>query len=245
MEVKIIIPTKGRAKTIISHRYVAHAIICCPESEKEDYKKTCAESEVIAHPDSLIGLALKRQWIMDKFGDVFMVDDDIMGMTNLAKRRGEAGRVDPVDAYWIIQNCANIAKLTGCYLYGFNKNVRPEHYSGHLPYAMTGYINECAIGILKGSKHLKFNPDIKGSGDYYICALNAYHHRKSFIDMRYCFNQDGIGNAIGGASDYRTTETEKQDFELLKMFFGNAIQLKTGGMFANKHAHSKTLIIPF
>ncbi len=32
MEVSVVIPTKGRAKTIISHRIVANAIICCQES---------------------------------------------------------------------------------------------------------------------------------------------------------------------------------------------------------------------
>lgn len=245
MEVKVVIPTKGRAKTIISHNHVANCIICCPDAEAAAYKESCPDNEIVSHPDDMLGLALKRQWIMDKFGDVFMIDDDISGMTNLAKKAGEVRKVPPDKAYWIIQNCANVAKIAGCYLFGFNNFVRPEHYHGHEPYALTGYINECAIGLLSGTPHLKFNPDIKGSGDYYICALNAYFHRKSFIDKRYCFIQDGIGNQTGGASEYRTGETEKKDFELLRFFFGDAIQPKTGGRFANRHAHSKRLRIPF
>ncbi len=188
---------------------------------------------------------MKRQWIYEHFGNVFMMDDDLKGMSRLTNKQNESAFLTPEQAYWIIQNCANMAKLSGSYLFGFNNFVRPEHYHGQTPFVLSGYINECAIGLLKGSEHLKFNEAVKGGGDYYICALNAHFHRKSFIDKRFCFNQDGIGNNIGGASDYRTRETERSDFELLQFYFGDAIRRKTGGRFGNVHEHSKTLVIPY
>jgi len=243
--VPIVIPTKGRSKEISSHKYVDNSIICVSESEHDQYKEHNPDYEYVKHPDSIIGIAMKRQWIYDKFGDVFMMDDDLKGLARLSQKKGESQKLTGEQAYWIIQAAANMAKLTGCYLYGFNNFVRPEHYHGHTPFVMTGYINGCGLGMLKGAKHLKFNDSIKTNNDFYICGLNAYHYRKAFIDKRYCFNQDSFGDNIGGCAEVRTNKAEKSDYEILRMYFGNAIKLKTGGNTAAKHEHSKTLEVPF
>lgn len=242
---KIVIPSKGRSAAISSHRYVANSIICVSESELEQYKSFNPDAEFVVHPDSIKGIANKRQWIYDQFGDVFMMDDDLKGLARLTQKKGESAKINPELAYWIIQNAGNLAVMTGCYLFGFNNFVRPEHYHGHTPFAMTGYINGCGLGMVKGATKLKFNDSIKTNNDFYICGLNAFHYRKAFIDKRYCFNQDSFGDNIGGCADVRTNEAEKSDYELLKMFFGNAIKLKTAGNTPAKHAHSKTLEIPF
>lgn len=245
-EFKIVIPTKGRAKTITSHLYVSNCIICCPESEKEDYAKKCPNTEIVTHPDTLLGIGLKRQWIYEKFGDVFMMDDDLKGIMKMTAKKGESGSTTPEQAYWIIQGAGNMARLAGCFLFGFNNFVRPEHYHGHKPFALTGYINGCGIGMLReGQEHLKFNPAIKTNNDFYICGINAFHYRKSWIDKRYCFSQDSFGDNTGGCAEIRTNEVEKKDYELLRTFFGAAIKLKSGGLFASKHAYSKSLEIPF
>lgn len=246
MEVPIVIPTKGRAKAITSHKYVDHSIICVSKSELDEYKQYNPNSEYVVHPDNVIGIAQKRQWIYDKFKDVFMMDDDLKGMARLTQKLKEPQKITSEQAYWIIQNCANLALITGCHVFGFNNFVRPEHYHGHTPFRMTGYINGCGLGLLSGGrKLLKFHDSIKTNNDFYIAGLNAYHYRKAFIDKRYCFNQDSFGDNIGGCADVRTNEAEKQDFELLKMFFGNAVKLKTSGNTRAKHEHSKTMEIPY
>lgn len=39
VEVKVVIPTKGRAKTMFAHKYVSNCIICVQESELGIYKE--------------------------------------------------------------------------------------------------------------------------------------------------------------------------------------------------------------
>lgn len=246
MEVKIVIPTAGRAMSITSHKYVANCIICVPEKELEHYQEHVPGQEYVAHPDNVVGIANKRQWIYEKFRNVFMMDDDLTGLKRLTQKKKETQNIDPETSYWIIQNCANMARLTGSHLFGFNNFVRPEHYHGHTPFALTGYINGCGLGLLEtGIEKLVFSPKIKTNNDFYICALNAYYYRKCWIDKRYAFNQKSFANNTGGCADIRTNETEKEDFELLQYFFGSAVKIKNATLFASKHEYSKTLHIPF
>lgn len=72
-KIKIIIPTADRAKTV--HPKIPGQILCVPENQVEQYKEH-NDCEILTHP-KIKGLALKRQWILEKFGSVFMIDDDI------------------------------------------------------------------------------------------------------------------------------------------------------------------------
>ncbi len=63
--------------------------------------------------------------------------------------------------------------------------------------------------------------------------------------MRFGVNRDSFGETIGGAANIRTLETEKRDTELLKSFFGAAVELKSDQGKKGKHAFSKNLKIPF
>lgn len=244
--VPIVIPTAGRAKAISSYRYVSDTIICVAESEADLYKENNPGQSWVTHPDSVKGIAEKRQWIYDQFGNVFMMDDDLTGLKKLTPKAGEKDTTTPEQANAIIQNCANLAKIAGCYLFGFNNFVRPEHYHGHTPFALSGYINGCGLRLLEGgADKLKFDKLIKTNNDFYIAGLNAFYYRKNFIDKRYAFNQDSFANNLGGCSDVRTNEAEKSDFELLEKYFGSAMQIKKHGLFRSKHAYSKRLIIPY
>lgn len=243
-EFKIVIPSAGRANTICSHLYINHCIACVPEKEKKSYQEHNPLLEVISHPP-IKGIGMKREWIYKKFGNVFMMDDDLKGLKRMHQKAKDKQEVDREAAYWIIQSLGNLAQLTGAYLFGFNNFVRPEHYHGHFPYKLTGYINGCGMGLVKGAKKLRFNPDIKTNNDFFICGLNAFHYRKCFIDKRFCFAQDSFANNIGGCADVRTNEVERKDYELLRSFFGAAVKKKTAGNTAAKHEFSKTLEIPF
>lgn len=244
--VTIVIPTAGRAAAISTHKYIDNTIICCPESELALYKKHNPKATFDPHPDSIIGIALKRQWIWNKYPNVFMADDDLKGLNRLTVKKGQPSTVPADAAYDIIQNCANLARLTGCYLFGFNPYVVPEHYVGEHPFVMSGYINGCGLGLLDGAqKKLKFNAEIATNNDFYICGLNAFYYRKCFIDYRFSMMQDSFGDNIGGCADVRTRDVEKRDYELLREFFGNAISLKNIGATKAKHAHSKRLTVPY
>lgn len=53
-----------------------YTYVCCPESEAEEHRT--AGRQVFSHPDDLLGIAPKRDWIIENSDDdqVMMIDDD-------------------------------------------------------------------------------------------------------------------------------------------------------------------------
>lgn len=246
MEFKIVVPTKGRAQTMCTHKYVDNVIICPAESELAAYKEINPDCEYVAHPDSVVGMAAKRQWIYDKFKNVFMMDDDLKGFSRLTQKAGESAAVNSKLAYNLIQFSGNMAKMSGAYLFGFNSVQRPEHYSVHKPFKLSGIINGCAFGMVQGADKLKFNDQFTLGHEFYISGLNAYHYRKIFLDLRFTVIHNSFGDDTGGCANMRTLETEKKDLDLLIGFFGDAIKLKSDvDHKKGKHEFSKNFIIPF
>ena len=88
-EVAIVIPTHGRAGSVSTFKVFPMAILCVAESQEKLYREAYPDKEIVVHPDSIKGLASKRQWIYDYWGDVFQVDDDITAMTDLSVAAGE------------------------------------------------------------------------------------------------------------------------------------------------------------
>ena len=91
MGCQIVIPSHKRAGRVRTTSVVANAIICVPESQQADYARSNPNTEIVTHPDTVIGLARKRDWIIKHFRDVFMLDDDIGSMqrvyTEQAKKK--------------------------------------------------------------------------------------------------------------------------------------------------------------
>jgi hypothetical protein len=190
------------------------------------------------------GLGAKRNWITGHFGSVFMVDDDLKGITRLYSTYRRA-QVSADEAYYLIQNVANIANMAGAYLFGFNHNRHVMHFPGHEPFRMSGYINGAAIGILAGSK-LKFSTEIVGANDFYISALNAYHHRMCVMDQRFVPNQESVGKTAGGLGAHRNNDSELNDMKILNRLFGDAIVKKGDFKTGNKSLkYGRTLKVPY
>jgi len=165
--VKLVIPTKGRAQTITSHKFIDNCIICVSKSEHDLYKQHNPDAEYLVHPDNIVGLPAKRQWIYDKCKNVFMLDDDLKGMIRLTQKPGETQKMDSELCYYVIQSAANVARMMGCYMFGFSNWVKPEHYHGHTPFSMNGFINGAGMGLLAGaSPELKFNSLLIASNDF-------------------------------------------------------------------------------
>ncbi len=74
--VPIVMPTHGRAGRVTTHRVIDGVILCVAEEQEAVYRAAYPDLEIVVHPDTVRPLSVKRQWILDHFGDVFMVDDD-------------------------------------------------------------------------------------------------------------------------------------------------------------------------
>jgi hypothetical protein len=244
MEFKIVIPTANRPDRIVSNNYFRHSNDFGMGARIPVLSVLAFRTANNTHPDKVKGLGAKRNWICDKFGTVFMIDDDIRGLQRLYSLHRKS-ICNPDEAYSIIQQCGNLAILTGCYLFGFNHFRNPAHYWGNEPYRMSGYVNGCGLGIVKGGK-LKFHPEIVACNDFYIAGLNAYHHRKCFIDNRFVFVQKKIAAEKGGLGMVRSNDTERNDILLLKENFGDIIVAKKDTSTAkNTMKYGRTLRLPF
>ncbi len=243
MEVKIVIPSHKRFDRVLTTSAVDNAILCVAESQKALYEKCNKGIEVVTHPDNVIGLARKRDWIIKHFRNVFMLDDDIDCMKRVYTGKGETIQMDADEAYNIIQMTANAAKDAGAYLFGFSTSPAPVSFSSWNPIALTGYVTGCAHGVLEGSK-LWYNPDIICNEDYWISLLNAYYHRMIWKDTRFYFAQKETFVNRGGLAEFRNLDAEEKDFHLLRRVFGDVVELRKSKQNA-KHPFQKTLKLPF
>jgi hypothetical protein len=252
MEIKVVIPTYRRAGNVTTIGVVSPCILCVAESDLSAYQEHYPDIEIVTHPDDIIGLAPKRQWIYDHFGNVFMLDDDIINARRLWPMSGtkKATFLTPNEAYAAIQWCGNTAHLAGCYLFGFNKVPNPIIYDPFRPVMLSGYVTGCAIGLLRGSR-ISYSTESIAVEDFYVAGLNAYYHRKAFLDLRFNFVQEETFKRAGGLGFYRTIDTERQDTLFLRRMFGEAITIKSeqyGGGRAttrNRNPYGRTMHIPF
>ena len=250
-EVSIVIPSMGRPDLLNTHKvFLPERLdICVPDSEVEKYKKAHPDLFIIGHPDSVKGISAKRQWIYETYGDVVMIDDDIGKVACLEYAVGEKSRfLDPTAATSLCDRLTLEAKQFGVYLFGVSASAVPHYYVSGLPYRTWGWVNGGFTGLIAGSK-LAYNTEIASSEDYWISALNAYHHRKCLIDTRYAL-VDVFGNGTmktkGGMSFTRNLERESRDIEILQRFFGDAIKRRGRmGVAHQLHEHQKMLEIPW
>lgn len=246
MEAKIIIPSKGRAKIVTTTKFIARAALCVAESEVEEYAEYNPGVEIVAHPDSVIGLPPKRQWIYDKFKNVFMFDDDCYGLKRVCQKQHESDTIGPEEAYDIVQFIMNMAKMMDCYMCTFKYTSNPLHYNAHEPYELTGCMCEPCFGLLEGAIKLKCDPGIVASYEWYMSGLNAYYYRKIFIETRFTNVLPAKQNKVGGICDQRTMDTEKNDLRILIDSFGEAVvATRNKGQEAANIMFQKKLKIPF
>ena len=251
MEFKIIIPTYRRAGLITTLDHVSRAALCVTESEADEYRRFYPKAEIIEHPDSVKGLAPKRQWIYERYGNIFMLDDDITAVRRMYLRQF-GPKLSPEETWKIIQWCGNMANLCGCYLFGFSKNPSPMLYDPFTPIALTGIVTGCAFGMLEGSK-LSFSSESTAVEDFYISGLNAHYNRKTFIDKRFNFVQADTFTKRGGQSVYRSEHSERRDTLFLRRCFGDAVKIKKsvvkpgkrGVTSRSKNPYGRTMTIPF
>jgi hypothetical protein len=248
--VKLIILSHKRAGNVDTLSIVSNCSLCVPESQANDYSRFYPDVELIIHPDSVKGLSAKVKWVYERYPNCVQLDDDLNACrrTFVDKTFDEGFAVKDKDlVYDIIQSTAFTAKELGCVYFGFSNTARPLDYSPMKPYYLTGHGVGGSHGFFEGYKMVL--PDDCVSGvDYFLSASNAYFHRNCFINRRYAFtSKEGTFESTGGMADFRTTETEKKDYYLLKSYFGNAIQKKkvTNMRKTMQSNYEKVLRIPF
>lgn len=253
-EAALVIPSAGRADIVKTTRMVLKpemAVLCVPESEGDAYRKHNPDTEIVTHPDSIRGLPRKRQFIYDKFGDVIMLDDDLVVAYHFEHRPGEPTcKMTPDETHSVLQRLADNARDLGVFLFGLSPYPDIRNYAPQWPFAVTGFVMGGTMGMLRGSK-LTFSDAVIAADDYWISCLNAYHHRMALIDFRYkVTSKSATFHGRGGTSSLRTLETEARDTAALRKYFGSDVIRKKHRSARSQglnHGHKaqRTMSLPF
>lgn len=245
--VKVMILSHKRAGKVETLKTVKNCSICVPESQAAEYREYNPGVEIIAHPDNVVGISPKIRWVYDKFRNVIMMDDDLSMMCRAYadKEFPLKQRVDAETAYEIIQASAYMCKEIGAHFFGFSNMPRPIGMATFAPFKFTGFVQGGSMGFLDGFKMVL--PDNCGAPDYFLSGINAYYHRKAWIDLRYYFaSKEGTFRSTGGMAEFRSNESERNDYIMLKKYFGPAIERKgKTGVKSMQSRYERSLIIDF
>jgi hypothetical protein len=215
-----IIPSANRADICTTHKLIKDSLYLVPESQLDDYKKYVPN--VISHSDNIKGISSKRNFIIKKYNQVIMFDDDLQAVCKKSNNK-KTKDINEIDD--IINNLVFIAKELDAQLFGFSNITNPITYSG-LKYFSSNKLINGFIGINNTKNNLSVIDDIYKE-DYYLCLLNAYYNRYSIIDERYSFEWLKSTNLKGGCSIVSNRhQKEKESTEILLKYFRNNINKK-------------------
>lgn len=226
MYCKIIIPSHKRHDNVVSKKLVNNPIICVEKKQVDIYKEYNPECEIIAHPNEIIGLIPKRNWMVNYFGDIFMIDDDVFYFKKMYIKEGQSSVIkDPSFITSQIYQLYELSKLLNISLFGFTKNPRLEQYDVFKPFWLSKMIAGCAYGVIK-NENKRWNEDMKLKEDFWISCLTKYYERKILVDTRFNFSQKDTFKNPGGLSEIRNHNEEMRSMLILKKHFGDTIKLK-------------------
>lgn len=226
MPLKIVIPSHKRWDRVFAKNIVADPIICVAESQKEMYERFNPECEIVTHPDDVIGLIPKRNWMAKHFGELFMLDDDVHACKYLAAVPGEKTVVkDKAKVTRIINELYDLACLLDVHVFGFTSRISPMMYEENAWLSLSKMITGCSYGV-RWNKNVWWNEELKLKEDFWISCYMKYKERKVLTDLRYSFSQKDTFVNAGGLSAFRNQEEERRCIMLIRKNFGESIRLK-------------------
>lgn len=225
-KVNILCPSKGRASNVLTTEFIDNMILVVPHDEVDEYKEHNPSYVVVGTPSAVRGITRTRQWILDNYDNVFMIDDDVASVRRMYAEKGDEYMIfDPDEVESLIQRTADIALDVGAKMYGFANLRAPEHYVSHKPVQFTGYMNASYTGYLEGHG-LAYDTTYTEGEDHYMCCLNVYKNRYMFIDHRYAFITKGNFEAVGGCNLDRTQQDMIDTTLRLRKTFGSVVHIK-------------------
>ena len=180
----------------------------------------------MTHPDDIIGLVPKRNWMAKHFGEIFMLDDDVHAVKNLMAEKGELTVVkDPAAITAIIHNLYEMACLLDVHVFGFTSRISPVMYDETAYLSLSNMITGCSYGV-RYNKNVWWNEELKLKEDFRISCYMKFKERRILTDLRYNFARKGTFISEGGLASIRNREEEKRSIMFIKKHFGDSINMK-------------------
>lgn len=216
LDIRFIIISSGRYKTITSHLLFPYATLLVPEAQKECYAHVKVK-DLRTVPDDIIGLGPLRNWVLRNFKEEFvvMIDDDIKHLWCISQEFGYKV-TKPQEIYDVIESAALCAKDIGTSFFGFNQGWDVRKYKPDTPFKLTGWAGG-VIGVV-GRRH-RFLQCNLFKVDIDFCLEVLLHDRVVWLDNRFSFVQIRESNK-GGNSVFRTADKVRNELDILKRKWG-------------------------
>lgn len=239
MKFTILSPSYRRPDTAITQQYLPACRYVVAKSEEKAYKK--AGHSVIAVPDKVQGNVSRiRNWILDNFDPVLILDDDIrrFGRWNEQEER----KLDTDDAMEFIEHAFNLAGELGARMWGMNLLPDKGAYREYTPFAFRSVILGPVQGFIGNECRYDEVLSLKEDYDMSLQVLNRYRRTLRFNAYHYVCHQH---TNEGGCATYRTMAREQnQFFELQKKWGSNIVRMDTGASAVNKRKSTNWDINP-
>ena len=203
MPCKIVIPSHKRHDRVFAKKLVNDPIICVAESQADLYQQFNPECEIVTHPDDVMGLIPKRNWMAKHFGELFMLDDDVHACKPIYVEKGEPSRIKDKDKITnIIQSLFEMASMMDVHLFGFTARISPVMYDESAFLSLSKMITGCSYGVIY-NKNTWWNEEIR-----------LKEQKNTFVNA-------------GGLASIRNQEEERKSILFIKKNFGDSILLKS------------------
>jgi hypothetical protein len=217
----VVCPTHGRAGEVRVFKLLPEIPLCVSESQMPLYREAYPNAELISHPDSVKGIAPKRQWMLDELGDCIMFDDDVTGVSDVTAGAGEKAAVtDPAKVVGLMVRLMGMAAEIGAHVCGLSSYAHPLMFRPQNVFSLKQMIGSGIMGLRRSDK-VMFPPkaDLLND-DLYISALGLHHDRVVLTDLRYAAVIAKTWTGLGGMQGLRTQERMREDEKYLQMVFG-------------------------
>lgn len=220
---KIVIVSRKRADVIMtaSMKMFPDALVSIAKEEVMDYVKAgVPRQQILAHPDDVLGLCMKKNWILKNIEDecCVMVDDDCVGFSCLVGERARFIK-EPEAIMTIIENAEHCARAIGTGLFTFSElGTDVRKYIPFKPFVLVGYPSG-VHGIIGREIWYDENLLLIDDVDIGLTAIKKY--RVIWKDNRFAFlDKRPTGFMAGGAQGLRTRKLEEEERAYLKLKWG-------------------------
>jgi len=226
MPCRIVIPSHKRHDRVFAKKLVNDPIICVAESQADLYREYNPDCEIVTHPDDVIGLIPKRNWMARHFGDLFMLDDDVHACKSIYVEKGESARIKDKDRIThIIQSLFEMAEMMDVHLFGFTSKVTPVMYEETGFLSLSKMITGCSYGVRYNS-NIWWNEELRLKEDFWISCYVKFKERRILTDLRYNFEQKSTFVNSGGLAAIRNQEEERKSILFIRKNFGESVNIK-------------------
>lgn len=206
LSLRLVIMSRGRARTMTSHRLFPTATWVVPESELSAYGAIPVDVSVTPAihtiPDEVRGISAVRNWIVRHFPEeaIVMIDDDIKACVALVSLRCRKLAPDEIEA--MITNTAHCAAGAGAKLFGWHQRSDPKLLKRNDPFGLHHWVGG-VLGVI--GKEPRWDELLRCKCDIDACLTEFMERRIVWQDARFCFVQERDKN-LGGNSLFRSED---------------------------------------